>query len=296
MIPTIQTQQTFRIHVIAASPAALLAILSIAGILGIEPQQAADRLASLPTVLTENVAGPEAQRLSAVLMAFGLNVRLDPTFSTKAPQPPAEALADLAVQLAPGADAKVAASRLHALLGMPEAVVLKGLTGPEGLVLRGLSPPQIIGRQQALRRDRGLRLTLSDPASATFDAFPAMNKLLPVADLMRLGLARCPFSGAAASGLNHATALYLSRRVQDRLTLVNRDFQRFDLLLRATHGLAPKELSGFLESRPGARQPSANDGLRQLEIDLPRRVAMQFAADYATIGVEVQPRLRGLVA
>ena len=296
MTPTIQTQQTFRIHGIAASPAASLAILSLASILGIEPQQAADRLASLPTVLTENVAAPEAQRLSAVLMSLGLRVRLDPTFSTAPPQAPVALLADLSVQLTPDADAGVVASRSHALFGLREDVVLAGLTGPEGLVLRGLGVPRMTEVQQALRRDRSLRLTLSDPVTATFDAFPLSGRPVPVADLMRLGFARCPFSGAVASGLNHPTALHLARRAPGCLTILNRDFQRFDLFLMAAHGLAPKELAGFLDARPGARHTVGNTGPRQLEIDLPRRAALQFSADYAAIGLDVQPRLRGLVA
>ena len=294
MTQSIQTRDTFRIHVIAASPAASLAILPIAGILGIEPQQAADRLASLPTVLADDVPGPQAQRVSALLMAFGFLVRLDPTLSCDAAIVPCD---DMAVQAVPGGNVAALAGALADRLGGTAASIAAALLTPEGLVMRAMTARQVLDLRRALRSEKALRLLTSNPASAIFDAFARPASRGPVPDLARLGLARCAFSGAVAARMNAATAGHLARRTGGRLAILNRDFQRFDLILTGARGLAEKELADFLAVRPSGLARGQMGGVRTLlqviETDLPRRVAEQFTADYASIGVDVSARLCG---
>ena len=296
MTQATQSQQMFHLHVIAASPAALLATLSVAGILGIEPQQAADRLASLPTALVENVPDRRARELSALLTAFGFRVRLDPTHSAAIPPGLARGEARRDVALQPTTPDEMAlmvlAGRLGRLLPMPADAVREELDGPEGLVLRDVPQPRIDVLRAALRRDRAVRVVVSDEAVATFDAFRVPGRSVPGGDLVRLGLSRCKFSGAVAAGMNHATAQHLAQRAGGRLLIANRDFQRFDLVLMAAPGLAPKELAGFLDARPQARASEGSAGPRLVERGLGHDMARQFVADYAVIGLEVQALLR----
>jgi hypothetical protein len=293
MTQTLQTSQTFRIHVIAASPAAPLAILSIASILGIEPQQAADRLASLPTVLADAVAGPEARRLSAVLMAFGFRVRLDPTSSSRPDVAAAEATRDVALQAIGCAGSEAPAARLSMLVDLPPEVVHAGLAQPHGLVIEGVPVTQAEALCRVFRRDRTIRVLLSDPAVAIFDGFAVPESVVSTDELRRLGLARCRFSGAVASGMNSATARHLERRAKGSILVLNRDFQRFDLVLTSVPNVPDSDVAGFLASRFGFGVGDAAVAQR-VETDLPRRMAEQFATDYAAIGIEVRACLRGV--
>lgn len=289
MTPILDDSATFRIHVTAAAPAAPLAILSIASILGIEPQQAADRLASLPTVLADSVAPPVARRLSALLTALGMQVRLDPTLSP-IPQPTA-VLSDIAVQ-AKGQPTAEQARRLAAAVLLPEDVVLARLRRAEGLLLRDRAPSEIEALRRALRRERGLRVIVSAQPAAICDAFRRNGAPRPVSEVVRLGLGPCRLTGAVASGMNRATAACLLRRTGDSLIVLDRAFQRFDLYLVAAHGMEERELERFLASRPTAGVDRAIGGKRPLDSDLSRKAALQFIADYAAIGLDVRASLR----
>ncbi|PZQ97627.1 MAG: hypothetical protein DI533_10635 [Cereibacter sphaeroides] len=295
MTQAIQTEGAFRIHLLAASPAASLAILSIASVLGIGSQQAADRLASLPSVLADDVPGPEARRLSALLTALGLLVRLDPTFSTVA-SVAADPLLEMSIRVDDRDDRPAAVAHLVQILGRAESDVDIALNSPEGLVLQALNAQSAVDLRQEFRRDRSLRLTVADPAISVYDAFPRPGAALPAGELLRLGLGKCRFSGAVATAMNHATARHLKRRVSDRLIILNREFQRYDLFVSTVPSRANKELADFLDSRPGANRAASPDALRRIETDLTHRVAVQFVADYAAIGLDVQPRLRGMPA
>ncbi len=289
MTPILDDSATFRIHVTAAAPAAPLAILSIASILGIEPQQAADRLASLPTVLADSVAPPVARRLSALLTALGMQVRLDPTLSPM--QQPTAVLSDVAVQAKARPTAEQA-SRLAAAVMLPEDEVLARLRCVEGLVLRDRAASQIEALRRALRRERGLRVIVSPQTTDICDAFRRDGAPRPVTEIVRLGLGPCRLTGAIASGMNRATAACLLRRTGETLLVLDRAFQRFDLYLVAAHGMDEHDLERFLASRPTTGVDRAIGGNRRLDGDLSRKAALQFIADYAAIGLDVRANLR----
>ncbi len=290
MTATLTNSVAFRIHVTAAAPAAPLAILSIASVLGIEPQQAADRMASLPTVLAEDVAPPVARRLSALLMALGHQVRLDPALS-----PVSADLAepvDLAVQ-ASGTVDQGTVERLGRVLERHPDDVRNGLWLPGGLILKGQTAERAVRLRRALRRERSLRLVVSAAPTAVYDAFERPGVPAPTAELKRLGLAPCPLTGAVGTGLNGPTAAFLARRMEGRLVILDRAFQRFDLYLRKTRGVEPADLERFLAARPTARKAQAPCAPRLVDADLSYRAALQFAADYALIGLDVDLSLRG---
>lgn len=295
MTLTIQTRPTFCISAIAASPAASLAILSIASILGIGPRQAADHLASLPTVLADNLAASEAQRLSVLLTALGLTVRLDPNFSSFGAGCQPRRL-DLALQPTARPTARLLA-RLSARLSRPLENLRAALATAEGLVLHGLSDDEVAGFCADLRRERSIRLLATDPESAVYDLFA--DPAVPVVrqEVARLGLAPCAFSGAVGAGLNRPTATYLARRLAGQATILNRDFQRFDLYLAIPSLPVPDEFADFLVMRRKSDlqlDDTVQDRTpRRIETDLSRPTALLFAADYAQIGLTVEARIRG---
>ena len=291
MNQTIRTRQFYTVNVTSASPSASPVLLSIAGTLGIDPQQAMARLSSLPAVLAENVTAQEARRMSALLGAFGFRVRLDPVSAFQRVGRFPGQRRDLALQPLGTFDTHNGVRRLAQVTGRSEDSVAIGLAGPEGLVLRDLDDRALAPLKAALRSTVTVRMVLSDPLTAVYDAF-ATDSRLPVADLTRLGLARCAFSGAVAAEMNHATARHLAQRAGARLSIYNRDFLRFDLHLASATGFG-KELAAFLESRSRVRGIGDAQGRPMIDSDLPFDVARQFISDYSAIGLEVRARLRG---
>ena len=291
MNQTIRTRQCYTVNVVSALPSASPILLSITGTLGIDPGQAMDRLSSLPAVLAANVTAQEARRMSALLGAFGFRVRLDPVSAfRKVGRLPGQRR-DLALQPLGDFDRQAGTRRLAQLTGHSEDLVAAGLASPEGLVLRDLDDRTLASLKASLRSISTVRKVLSDPLTAIYDAF-ATDSRLPVADLSRLGLARCAFSGAVAVEMNHATARHLARRAGGSLSICNRDFLRFDLYLVSASGFG-KELAAFLESRSRVRGLKDAKGQPMIDSDLPFDVARQFISDYSAIGLEVQARLRG---
>jgi hypothetical protein len=291
MNQTIRTRQFYTVNVISASPSASPILLSIAGTLGIDPGQAMDRLSSLPAVLAENVTAQEARRMSSLLGAFGFRVRLDPVSEFRKVGRFTGQRRDLALQPLGDFDRQTGARRLAQLTGRSEDLVAAGLASPEGLVLRDMDDSSLAPLKAALRSLGAVRKVLSDPLTAIYDAF-ATDSRLPVADLTRLGLARCAFSGAVATEMNHATARHLAQRAGASLSICNRDFLRFDLYLASASGFG-KELAAFLESRSHVRASGDAKGQPMIDSDLPFDVARQFISDYSAIGLEVQARLHG---
>jgi hypothetical protein len=293
MTATLQTQESFRITATAASPAVDLAIGSVASLLGIGPRQAADRLASLPSVLAHEVPGPRARQMSAMLTLLGLRVRLDPVLSRKAA---VQAGTDFALHPADGADCAVLARLIEAVLG-PQSDLRARLEGPGGLVLSGLTAAEATDLRKALRHHKGLWMAASDPETAVFDLFAPRTPRLCAA-VSRLGLAPCRFSGATAGAMNLATARIVRQEAGPGALLVDRAFQRFDLILRAAPHHAPAELADYLATRPATAPLSAGERMRlplRIDADLPRRAAGQFIADYAMMGLDVTARLRGML-
>lgn len=288
MAATLQSEETFRVTVTAASPAAPLAIEFIAGKLGIEPARVAEQLACLPVTLVGAIPDREARRMAAMLSLMGIRVRLDPALS---PAPRAGDPADMALHLVEGADRAAAEAALRRVLG-PE-VPLARLDQPGGLVLAGLPVGERDRIRRALKRKSGLRISLSDPETAIHDLFAPRSPRL-WSEVARLGLGSCRFSGAAAAGVNLATGRALLGRAGAGAMLIDRAFQRFDLLLQATSGLAAADVAAFLGTRPGVDRRALGAAPHpRLDVDLSRDTALRFIADYAAIGIEVRARLRG---
>lgn len=290
MTVTLQTDGTFRMTVTAASPAASLAMDFIAGKLGIEPARVAEQMATLPAVLAEALPDRDARRMAAMLSLMGVSVRLDPVLSFT----PAEDRAAVALHLVEGADRAAAEARLQRVLGDAADPARLDLAG--GLLLPGLADMATEDRRRTLRalqRTPGIRVSLSDPATAVCDLFAPRTPAL-WAEVSRLGLARCRFSGAAAAGVNLATGRVLLGRAGPGALLIDRAFQRYDLMFQAAPGMAPADVADFLATRPGVDRRSLCDGAPlRLDADLSRAAAQRFVADYAAIGIEVRPALRG---
>lgn len=288
MPAAVQTQEMLRLTLVAASDHAPLAAGLLTAHLGLSPLDAAYRLASAPSVLAEAAPVALVQRLAVLLTALGLAVRAEAAGDGAAP------LLDVAVQAVSGT--AVHLPRLARILGLPPETVLAGLAAPEGLVLPR-TPAEVQVLRHGLRREKGLRIVVSDPATAVHDLFLAgpVPQGLAVA-LLRLGLGRCTFSGAVAGAIDRRMAANLVARFGAAgLFAMNRDFQRFDLFLTAARGVPLAQLADFLATRspqPRARLEVLSPALPvQVETGLARTVARQFAADYAAIGLETRLRL-----
>jgi hypothetical protein len=267
MSAPVVVKAAFRVVLTAPSPQAGLAAGVLAGAAGIDRRLAGQRLAGAPSVLCEGLAGAAARRLAVLLRLFGLRVR---TEAESFPEAEAdEPRFDVAVQ----AEGQVAG--LPGLLGLTGAETAAALRGAGGMVLGGLDWSEVTALRQALDGRRGLRLLVSDPDSATYDLFPR-GRAAPaealVAQARRLGHGPCAVTGALAAGLDRAARDHLMRRFPGSgAVAVNRDFQRFDLLLSA-----PAEAARFVAMR------------RDAERALPRAEALLFRSDYAAIGVEAR--------
>lgn len=279
MTTELDSQDRLCMTVIAASPAASLATLSVASTLGIGPERAAARLNAIPSVLADDVPAPVARRLRALLATFGVRVRLDPT-SVSAP--PAAQKTSVSVQLTDPARQLPAAEVLAGRLGWPVAAVTARLSRPGGVILNRVEPGFAARLQDMLTDEPALTVLRSDPQGAVHDVFAdglpgdQMQRLLTQTG--KLGLAGCDFSGAVAAGLNHATATHLVRQMAagPALIALDRAFQRFDLWI----GLAADPAAGR------ARPPRI-----RVERGLGRAAAEHLAEDYARMGVVVRPRL-----
>jgi hypothetical protein len=288
MTATLHTDETFRITVTAASPAAPLASEFIAGKLGIEPARVAEQLVCLPAVLADALPDQDARRMAAMLSLLGIQVRLDPALSSAPASPD---LADLALHPAEGADLGALAAWLERALG--DALDPAQLDRPGGLVLARLGADERHRITRALKHVARLHITVSDPATAQFDLFATRSPRL-CAELSRLGLGPCEFSAAAAGAVNHATGRVLLAAAGADALLIDRAFQRFDLYFRAAPGLAARDISAFLETRPDVDRAALRAGAApRIDADLSRDAALGFVADYAAIGIDVRARLRG---
>lgn len=289
MTATLQTQESFRITATAASPAVALAIGSIASLLGIGPRQAADQLASFPSVLANQVPALRARQLSAMLALLGLRVRLDPAFSRNNQT---EGGLDMALHPAATADCAALARHIEAETG-PLPDLQARLDRPGGLILPGMTPAECLRLRQALRRIKGLWIAVSDPELAEFDLFAPASATLNAA-LSRLGVGPCRLSGAIVGGVNLTTGRILLEAAGPEALLLDRSFQRFDLILRAAPASLPPELRSFVATRTAMALPYDRPSPPvQIDRDLPRHAVEQFIADYATIGLDVSARLRG---
>lgn len=292
-----------RIVLVAPGPKAELAADLLVAHLGMDPQEAARRLANGPGTLAEAVPAPAAARLLPLLRLFGLRVCLE-----DAGAPPTEPRFDLALQLRPHVRAAQAAPRLADVLHRAPDEVAADLEGPEGLVLRALDWDAASLWRRALPRLPGLRMVISDPETARYDLLSWTQPADPLAApaltmaLARLGVGRCRLTGAVAADVDRVMRDHVLARFPGAgLRALNRDFQRFDLVLRDTGGTVPPDLAGFLALRRGGGRPAGATRTAALRLPdaviergLARAQAMAFRAEYAAIGLAAGLRLSGL--
>ncbi|WP_145105028.1 hypothetical protein [Cereibacter sediminicola] len=288
MSATVTSSCRVRVTLLSAPQRSSIAAGLLVQHLGLDRSLASRLLAREGGVLAESVPVAQAERLGPLLDALGVKVRLDPVGAPDVP-----AMVELAIQPvrrpSEGTVARVAA---HLRRPCPE--VREALTDCQGLVL-SLCRREAEALRQAFRRDRSLRIVLSNPYAARFDLFlrperalsPGLSRLL-----RRLGLSPCPFSGAVGAALDTRTARLVTARHGDIVEALNRDFQRFDLFLAGGGGLARPDLADFLASRARIERArlSAAAGLHniRLEAGLSRAAARRFHADYATIGLDTR--------
>ena len=301
MTARISTCTKLRVVLDAASPRGLLAAEVLAAEAGLSLSEAVARLSDAPCELSAGTDPETAGRLVRSLRLFGLRVRTEPA---DAPRQRSVVRFDLSLQWArPPEACRAGVEAVAARLGRPVEAVAEGLSSPAGLMLPGLDWAAVGAWRQMLRGVPGLRLVVSDPEAALYDLLPsgrAADSLQAVALLLhlrRLGIAPCPVTGAVGGGLDHVMRDHVMGRFpQSGFAPVNRDFQRFDLLLTGVSGLDADDLDGFLRARGGlgstreAEDDSAADPLR-IECALGRTDALAFQSDYAAIGIETRLRL-----
>jgi hypothetical protein len=280
-----------RLILAASAPQAVLAAGAVAPLLGLAAAAVASRLAEAPGELARLPCGP-ARRAAALLACFGLRVRLEPAIGPARPADPPRF--DLALQPRRSGSAEDCVRPLALALGLCAEAVRCGLAGPEGLVLRGLDWPQVAEWRRRFAGLAPLRLTVSDPAGATFDLLPqgrpgdpAQALALP-RHLRRLGIGPCPVTGAVGAGLDQTLRDHvLARFPRAGVIAVNRDFQRFDLVLADPPACLPEEIARFLaiRGRPVIAESAGDTQPMRLECALPRADALAFQADYAAIGL-----------
>ncbi len=271
----------------------------VAAHLGLTPKEAAQRLSRAPSVLAEALAPDAARRLVRLLRLLGLPARCE-TVGT-GDKIECRTVFDLAIQPTAGAPAREIAARLSERLDRPQATFMTLLHAPGGLVVTDLTWQAVAG----WRTDRALsraQILVSESEGAAYDVLPwyRPDDQTSVSALARhlrvLGLAPCPLTGAVAAGIDRTMAAHLIERFpRAGLLCVNRDFQRFDLVMTAAPGLSPRELADFLTTRtgqsrvvPGATCTSAPEAI---DCALTRSDALAFQADYALIGIETRLRL-----
>lgn len=289
-------------HVLALmAPAARadLAAPVLARSLGIAAGDAAGRLARGPGTLATGLSRTRASRAATMLGLLGLRVRVAEGGADVEPE---TVLFDVALQVADAGLRAGVAVRLARWLDMAPDAVVAGLGRPGGIVVTALDWTAVNGWRRRVRGMCGLQLLVSDPAGATFDLLPWDRpanpaRLAPLLRfLRRLGLATCPLTGAVAAGIDRVMVRTVLRRFPDcGLVALNRDFQRFDLVLAGTPMPVRHELASFLAARtalpPQAfARPDRVAGLR-IECSLCRADALAFQTDYAAIGLETRLRL-----
>ncbi len=299
MVSRLSATDDFRLDLMASVALIDIAVPVVSRSLGIAEDVARDRLAKGPGRLATGLSRGRARRLATMLRLLGMPVRVS---CGSDGDPDCTPTFDIALQVAEVGQRHAVASRLAARLHLPPATIATGLGRPGGLLRHGVGWPEVNDWRRRARGIGGLQVLVSDPLTARFDLLPWDRPANPLRlspllrFLRRLGLGTCPLTGAVAAGIDHATASLILRRYPDcGLVALNRDFQRFDLVLSRTPTPGQQELASFLATRtalpPGAF--AGPDGLADLRIEgsLSRADALAFQADYAAIGLETRMRL-----
>lgn len=280
----------------APSPQLALAADITAQYLHISRQAALARLSDAPTRIASSLPVGRARRLCVLLRLLGLRVSVLPDDVA-----PGEKPGGYEVSLQ--ANAPDARARLRAVLATPPLPGMGAfLDMPSGVVIEGLDWSGVTVLRRRIKGDPGLRMLISDPQSASYDLIPWGRPADPASaaaltrHLRRLGAARCALTGAVGADLDAAMRAHvLSRFPRAGVVALNRDFQRFDLILTGAPDLPQRDLADFLAARSrvshaALAQPGAAAGLR-IECGLTRADTLAFQADYAAIGIETRPML-----
>ncbi|OYU18637.1 MAG: hypothetical protein CFE34_09520 [Rhodobacteraceae bacterium PARR1] len=257
----------------------------MSAVLNLPRATVADLLDRTP-VLLPVPPGQDARRLRGFLMAMGLRVADC--------QPEIADCVDLCVQPASGAEMDTLVALLSPLVQsvvpMPDAALRDGLSLPDGLILPTLPVAVAERLSRRLRRVRHLSVLLSNSTDAVHDVFASETGLAGLSAHLRiLGYHEDPQTGALAAGLDRHVAGHVMRRFP-QARIIDRAFQRFDVVLARVNGPVSDDIADFLTSRTGWGRDrfdlvSPAMPLR-IETGLLRASALRFRRDYAAIGLQ----------
>ena len=282
------TTQAFRpiqnLRVISCTPSASLALGSVSALLNL-PRATLSELLERTPVLLPVPPGQDARRLRGFLMAVGLRVADC--------HPDTADCLDLCLQPKPGAEVDalvpLLSPVLQTVMPLSDAALRAGLAAPDGLILPLLSAPVAERLSRRLRRLRQVSVLHSRCGESLHDLFAPADGLAGLADHLRLlGYGEDPQTGAVAAGLDRHVAGHLARRFP-QARVIDRAFQRFDVLLSRITVPVSEDIADFLTSRCGLGRDrfdlvSPAAPLR-LETGLLRASALRFRQDYAAIGL-----------
>jgi hypothetical protein len=184
---------------------------------------------------------------------------------------------------------------LDTVFPLTDTALREGLAAPDGLVLPLLSASAAEVLVRRLRRVRQVSVMQSRSSDAICDVFAATGRQPGLAAHLRLlGYSEDPLTGALAAGLDRHVAGHLARRFP-QVRVIDRLFQRFDVMLTQINGTVGADIADFLTGRTGLGRDhfdlvSPTRPLR-LETGLLRAVALRFRQDYAAIGLPTFVRL-----
>lgn len=264
----------------------------LAPVFAVAPSVLAQRLESLPSVLSEAFPEAGARRVVTLARLAGADIRIEPA-SARGSGP----RHDLGLVISDPAQLPRIRAWLHWCLGWSDRSVNEALEAPDGILLRSVGSDLLETLNRRMGNIRGVKLVAFTPESESYDLFACnpdpMQEVAFGAVAASLGLQPCGLTGARAAGLNHATARWLDQRVGGQgFVVIARALQRFDLVLTKLRGATPAEAADFLATR--GRLPL--DVLRRLprhlplviETGLPRARAEEFSTDYAAIGLMIR--------
>lgn len=283
-----ETTEAYRpisaLRVISVYPSAALALETLGAVLHLSRATLTDLLGRTP-ILLPVPPGQDARRLRGFLMAMGLRVAdCDPRLADRFDlciQPKADAALDPLVN--------VLRPVLESVVPVTEPALRAGLAAPDGLFLPLLSAPVAASLVRRLRRVRQVSVMQSRSSDAVYDVFAPSAGLQGLTSHLRLlGYAEDPLTGALAAGLDRHIAGHLARRFP-QARVIDRAFQRFDVLLTRINGAIGDDIADFLTGRTGLGRDhfdivSPVIPLR-LETALLRSSALRFRHDYASIGL-----------
>lgn len=295
------SQHRARLSILAPGARAALAADVVAAHLGLTQAEAAARILRGPGVLADQMDGAAARRLGVMLQLLGLRVRVDDC----AAEPGHVTRFDMALQVLPCGLRPAVLAALAETLGHSPDKARQALAAPAGLVQAGLDWDRICLWRRAMPRLAGLRMVISDPETARHDLFPVEPPIDPAEparlgqSVARLGLSCCAITGAVACDLDRALCDHLLRRHPGAgVVAINRDFQRYDLMLTGCDGMPLAEMADFLSARTAlpraALVRSGPAAPLTIEQGLTRGQALSFHAEYAAIGMQTRLRLAGM--